>query len=212
MTEDFGRSGGFTLIEIMIAVSIAAIIAVTAFAPLLLTIRSLEDTQKTWKVEDKERDAARGIFDDVRNAFTDLKYNSCRIKRNSVLGTDDNTVLIIWSRTPLKKGVPASVVVYKTVAGSAFTDNSSGLYRWTVSTARKDSDEKSEDPTEIDTDILKPEAGKLLQKDVKSVTFSVKDKKEWVKEYSGSLPSALKITFVYDKYKHEYEDWFPTIQ
>ena len=61
------RHKGFTLIEILLAVGLAGIIAVAALAPLVFTVQSLETVQKGWGKNIKVMETAERIFSDTRN-------------------------------------------------------------------------------------------------------------------------------------------------
>ena len=52
-----GALKGFTLIEIMLVVALTGIIAAAALAPLVFTVSSLQDAQKTWSKRIRDRAA-----------------------------------------------------------------------------------------------------------------------------------------------------------
>ena len=124
------RSGGFTLIEIMLVVGLVGIIAATALAPLVFTVDSLGAAQKSWNESDRQRLAAERIFTDVRSAVPNQAFQSVKIIHKSGLSSAADDRLLVWSAAPAREGRGVCLVVYRVIAATAFTSQKGGLYRW----------------------------------------------------------------------------------
>ena len=72
---------GFTLIEVLLVVGLVGVIASVALAPLVLTVRSLEDSQARWGRRHNVREAADAMFRDeewLRRYVHDYVFTSWR--------------------------------------------------------------------------------------------------------------------------------------
>ena len=216
-----GRSAAFTLIEIMLAVSLAGIIAATALAPLVFTVSSLGDAQKEWNKKNKERAAADRIFRDVRNLVENPSFSSLKIIHKEGLAVQNDDRLLVWTGASAKEGFPVSLVVYKVVVGTALNGEKTGLYRWIIKSmpSKAQDDVKSGDkapvretPMDLDTETLKAKDGRLILDGADGLSFSVWNGSEWVREHDGALPQAMR-TEIGEKGKNfSHEEWFPAIQ
>ena len=124
-------SKAFTLIEIMLAVAIAGIIAATALAPLVFTVKSLEDAQKRWKISTKERAAADRIFNDVLSSVENPTFASFKIIHKDGMSIKNDDRLLVWTSSTAREGNPVSLVVYKIVPHPMLDggNEQSGLFR-----------------------------------------------------------------------------------
>lgn len=205
------KSGGFTLVEVMIAVSIAAIIAVSALAPLYITVRDLSDTEKDWNARRRNDEAVKKIFSDVRN-FVEVKGEKpFKIVHKEGLSMKYGDSLMVWSASPVRDGLPVSLVVYRAMDKSPLDEREAGLYRWVVKQSA--TQDTSEDKKEFNPETLKADDGKIVLKGVSGVKFSVmtKDGGDWADEYEGALPLALRVTVASGDGEENYEDCFPSI-
>ncbi|MCE5201070.1 MAG: type II secretion system GspH family protein [Synergistaceae bacterium] len=221
---------GFTLIEIMLAVALVGIIAATALAPLVFTVESLKDTQKQWGARIKERAAVENIFADVRGAVENPSFAPLRTIHNGGLTVQEDDRLLIWSASPVREGGIVSLVVYRVLTGSALDNKKGGLYRWILEGVKSDPNlsgelfskgliaasrsliTSSEDPIKFDSDKLKAEDGRMVLPDAEGMRISVWSGTDWVQDYEGSVPEALKIGITIKGKKHVYEEWFPAIR
>ena len=233
------RSRGFTLIEILLVVGLVGIIAATAIAPLIFTVESLQDAQKSWGESGRERAAAERIFADVRGAVENPAFQSVKIVHKEGLSAQKDDRIMAWSSSPTKEGGPVSLVVYRVVVPSALDNQKGGLYRWVVKGARSKSginesilstdvsdgktgasgdikptlsaasDKKDETPMDLDTDTLKPEDGRLLLPGADGLKLQVMIGKEWTDDYEGFTPTAMKTEITVKDRTYSHEEWFP---
>ena len=215
-------SKAFTLIEIMLAVAIAGIIAATALAPLVFTVKSLEDAQKRWKLSTRERASVDRIFNDVLSSVENPTFASFKIIHKDGMSIKNDDRLLVWTSSTAREGNPVSLVVYKIVPHPMLDggNEQSGLFRWvlkdlksTMNPSEKSGDkaETIKSPIEIDTDTLKKEDARMLYSDAVGVSFSAWNGEAWADEYQGALPSALKIEIETKEGVHVYKEWLPAL-
>ncbi|MDO4952606.1 MAG: prepilin-type N-terminal cleavage/methylation domain-containing protein [Synergistaceae bacterium] len=201
----------FTLIEIMIAVAIFGIISVAALAPLVFTVRSLDDAQKSRMAYNKERQAVLGIFAELRSAVRDAQ-SSVRAERASGLSVAEDDRLAVFSFLPLKKGNPAAVCVYRVFKENRLKKIKGGLYRWELALPLDDTlllaDAADRTPINVDIEKLKPETGKNIIPSVSGMKIYALQGSEWSEDYSGQLPEAVKIELKRGDAVTEYEEYF----
>ena len=101
------RARGFTLIEILLVVGLVGIIASAALAPLVVTVRSLEEAQARWGRRHNARDAADAMYRDLRLALRNPSFQSVRIIHEESLGNDADDRLVMWSAAPKYEGKSA---------------------------------------------------------------------------------------------------------
>ena len=216
-----GKSAGFTLIEIMLAVALTGIIAAAALAPLLFTVKSLSEAQREWGRNTRDRFAADKIYRDVRSSIENPSFSPFKIIHKDGLSLQNDDRLLVWSASSAKEGMPVSLIVYKIVSAAALDSNKSGLYRWVLKSVPSQYEENSlsagavqraSAPIDIDTDTLKTEEGKLLLAGADGLSLSVWNGSEWVGEYSCELPPAMRLQISMNGKKFSYEEWFPKIQ
>ena len=169
------RSRGFTLIEILLVVGLVGVIAATAIAPLIFTVESLQDAQRSWGESGRERAAAERIFADVRGAVESPAFQSVKIVHKEGLSAQKDDRIMIWSSSPTKEGGPVSLVVYRVVVPSALDNQKGGLYRWVVKGARSES--KSDiNKSILSTDVSDGKRG--ASGDIKQTLSAASDKKD----------------------------------
>ena len=207
------KQKGFTLIEILLAVGLVGIIAVAALAPLVFTVQSLETVQRDWGKSVKVMEAADRIFYDTRNFAESSSFPIFRTVHKEGFTVREDDRLLVWSAAPVKENKAPGLIVYKIVSSSGLNKYKPGLYRWEIPgwrSAAKGSGEET-GPTDLDTDSLKPEDGKMVLKDAEGLRFSVWSGESWADEYTGELPKAIRITITLNGRKQVYEDSLPTI-
>jgi len=210
-----GALKGFTLIEIMLVVALTGIIAAAALAPLVFTVSSLQDAQKTWSKRIRDRAAIDGIFSDVRGIIDVSTWKPMRVIHKSGLSVGNDDRLLVFSSSPMRTNKPAGLIVYKVIADSPIDNTKGGLYRWVISGALKSADvtagSATLDPINLDTDKLRASKGKIVIPGAEGMTLSVWADNKWVDEYEGGMPEALKASITVKGKRTEYEDWFPKI-
>jgi prepilin-type N-terminal cleavage/methylation domain-containing protein len=206
---------GFTLIEIMLVVALTGIIAAAALAPLVFTVSSLQDAQKTWSKRVKDRAAVDGIFSDVRGALDVNSWKPIRVLHKSGLSVGDDDRLLVFSSSPMRTNKPAGLIVYRVVADSPIDNTKGGLYRWVISGGIKSADvtagSATLDPINLDTDKLQAPKGKIVIPNAEGLRLSVWADSKWSDEYEGGLPEALRVSITVKGKRTDYEDWFPKI-
>lgn len=207
------RHKGFTLIEILLAVGLAGIIAVAALAPLVFTVQSLETVQKGWGKNIKVMETAERIFSDTRNFARSSSFPVFRTVHKEGFTVREDDRLLVWSAAPVKENKAPGLIVYKIVSASGLNKHKPGLYRWEIPGWRSEAKGSDEDagPTALDTDSLRPEDGKMVLKYAEGLKLSVWSGESWSDEYTGDLPKAMRVTITLNGRKQVYEDSLPTI-
>ncbi|MBR4401790.1 MAG: prepilin-type N-terminal cleavage/methylation domain-containing protein [Synergistes sp.] len=211
-----GRSG-FTLIEVMLAAGLAAVIASAALAPLVFTVRSLGEAQMRYGAAHSVPAAAEKIFHDARGTLFNPTFPTFKVIRRSGLSREDDDRLLIWGRMQGPAGEVTGVTVYKIAGQDKAGAGKPGLYRWLLADGA--STETSGDisyrtdggsPVDIDTDLLDESEATLILHDAAGLRFMVcGEGKDWQEEYEGALPSALRAELTVDGKKHSYTGRFP---
>ncbi|MDR1515731.1 MAG: type II secretion system GspH family protein [Synergistaceae bacterium] len=196
----------FTLVEVMIVVGIAGLIMAVGLAPLVYSVRLMSETRAAFTAENRERYAINGIALDVRELVTNGVSSPFRLFHKDALGEPED-YLFLWTITPSYMRLPLGTVVFGIPPESVLGDDyRKGLYRWLLSGDLR--------PDEINVDDhLKPETGRLILAGVENVGFKALQDGEWVDEYTGGMPQALRISLKYgrDSGKEEknYDVWLP---
>jgi len=210
------RSGSakkaFTLIEVMLAVGLFAIIATTALAPLMFTVRSLKSAQEIWLKDMRSQRYVKQIFSEVRSCVRQGAETSVRVERASDLNVSEDSRLAVFSLLPLKQGRPAAVCVYRIFKEDKLKKVEGGLYRFEFALPLADelllSAAANRQPINIDMEKLTPEKGKRIIPSAVGMKVYVFRDGHWEEEYSGLLPEALKIAVKLEKGNIEYEEYF----
>lgn len=210
-----GAAPGFTLIEILLAVGLVGIIAAAALAPLVFTVMSLEDAQKTWNASRSEDAAVDTLFRDIINIVKNQAFSSLRVIHKDGLSVKEDDRIMIWSGAPaLEGGKSTGLVVYRVLEDSRLDRTTGGLYRWTVMDVIASSDQRASKPaTPMDFDVekLKAADGKLLLGDVTGMRLRVWQKEQWADEYGGDMPGAISFVLYKGKEESKHEIWLPQI-
>lgn len=201
------RARGFTLIEILLAVGLVGIIATAALAPLVVTVRSLEEAQARWGRRHNARGAADAMYRDLRLAIRNPSFLSVKIIHEEKLGRDADDRIMIWSAAPKHEGKSAGVVVYRVMPENPFRSEAAGLYRWVIcgqpSLHAQSGDvfgpESADvpEPMDIDPDKLEAKDGELVLSTARGLRFYFPSGDEWKRErYEGWIPQILRTEIV----------------
>jgi prepilin-type N-terminal cleavage/methylation domain-containing protein len=196
------KKRGFTLLEIMIALAIAAIITSAGIAPLLYTSRMIMSARENFSKSNRERSAANRIFADIRGAVYVNEKNPVDIKKYDEISAGANDFLIVRTTAITNTIAPLSSVVWGRPSDVSIRDDfKPGLYRWVLS--------HDIPPGTVDVRALDPLDATLILADVDEVSFSVPHDSEWTREYSGAMPRALRVDFAYGEGRIIYEEILP---
>lgn len=207
---------GFTLIEILLATGLAAVISAAVLVPIIYTVNSLEKAQEEFGKFMDVDSAVSAIFCDIRNSSNELPQPVIKTENKNSLSVNEDGRLIVWTSSPSNEGKAAGAVVYRIMRES--DGESYGLYRWILNpetTENGDTDIISRDkreitgPAERDTEVLKREDGRLILKEAKGITFEVNNGNGWEREYSGNLPKAFRIKVRVKEKERIYEEALP---
>ncbi len=204
------RARGFTLIEILLVAGLVGIIASAALAPLVVTVRSLEEAQARWGRRHNARDAADAMYRDLRLALSNPSFPSVKIIHEENLTTDADDRLLIWSAAPKYEGKSAGVVVYRVLPDDSFSGEAPGLYRWVIC-GQPSLHARSGDvfgagsagvpePMDIDPDDLEAKDGELILSAARGLRFYFPRGGEWEQEeYEGGIPEILRAEILLGK-------------
>lgn len=207
-----GTKEGFTLIEVMLAVGLFAIIATAALVPLMFTVRSLKSAQNDWQKDTRSQRYVQQIFSELRSCVRQGTETSVRVERASGLNVADDSRIAVFSLLPLKQGHPAAVCVYRVFKADKLKKITGGLYRFEFALPLPAAlllDGASDRlPINIDMEKLTPAKGKNIIPSAVGMKIDVLKDGQWEEEYSGMLPEALKIEVKLDKGNIVYEEYF----
>ncbi|MCC8057719.1 type II secretion system protein [Cloacibacillus sp.] len=214
-----GVSPGFTLIEIMLVVGLVGIIAAAALAPLVFTIRSLEDAQRRWGSSHNTAAAVDKIYSDIRRVIPNPSFSTFKIIHKSGFSTEADDRLVMWSAAPKYEGKNVGVVVYKIVTKGILNNAKPGLYRWVLANVPSEatvsgdisgrSPSEPDTPMDVNTDELDPKGAKLVLADAIGVKFYVWQGNKWAQEYDGKLPNLLKTEIITKEGSYSHTERFP---
>jgi prepilin-type N-terminal cleavage/methylation domain-containing protein len=197
----FKRNRGFTLIEILMVVAIAGIIASAAIAPLVFTIIRIAETEEQYNDDEALQRGISLVFKDISETMRVAEPPLLRTLRKGILGRGDDYTLIVASTSPARQNLPAGSVVYRVMRRSAFSRLPEGLYRWLVPLRSL---------SEIDPEKLNEEHAQLVLTDVTEFKVEILIPPDWSEEaYSGPLPSGIKISLNRKDKKVERVEWLP---
>lgn len=201
----------------MLVVGLVGIIATAALAPLVFTIRSLEEAQRRWGASHNTA-AAEKIYSDIRRVIPNPAFSTFKIVHKSGLSAQADDRLVIWSAAPKYEGKNVGVVVYKVVTKGVLNNAKPGLYRWvlvnvpSVSAVSGDlsgNPSEPETPMKVNTDGLDPKEAKLVLADAVGVSFYAWQNDKWVQEYDGKLPRLLKTEIITKDGGYSHTERFP---
>jgi len=196
------KKRGFTLLEILITLAIAAIIISAGITPLLFTSRMIRSAREDFSKSNRERTAANRIFADIRGAISINENNPVAIKQYDQISVGANDFLIVRTTAITNTISPLSSVVWGRPGDVSVRDDfKPGLYRWVLPRDIR--------PGEVEVRELNPLDASLVLHDVEEVSFSVPRDGEWTREYTGAMPRALRVTFAYGEGQTVYEEILP---
>lgn len=194
----------FTLVEILVVVGIAGIIIIAALTPLTFTIRTIRNVQKDFSVSNKERFVINQIFQDAREVVGIQCAIPFQVIHKDESGNKTDDTLLLWTITPSYSGGSMACVVYRMLPKSILgPELPEGLYRWVIA--------KGLQPESIEEEDIKLEEGKLVLPGIAGVRFSAMEGTEWVDEYKGRSPQALRVTLKREEGEIAYEGWLPQL-
>jgi prepilin-type N-terminal cleavage/methylation domain-containing protein len=196
------KKNGFTLIEIMIALAVAAIVMLVGVTPLLYTTRMINAAREDFARANGERSAVNRIFADIRGAVSINENNPVVIREYDEVSAAANDFLIVRTTSVTNTVGPLSSVAWgRPDSVSARGGFEPGLYRWVLS--------RDIPPDEVAVRELDPLDASLVLPDVDEVSFSVPREGEWTREYAGAMPRALRVTFGSGTGEAVYEEMLP---
>jgi prepilin-type N-terminal cleavage/methylation domain-containing protein len=193
----------FTLVEILMALSICGIIMAAGIAPLLASSRSMNSVRSSFANENRERTAIGRIFQDVREVVN-FHSNAPFLSTGSGSGMGENGFLMVWTKTPSYSLSPMRTIVWGIPPKTAAGDDLAGLYRWIVS--------DDAHPDLVTPGDMKPEDGSLMLRGARSVTFESLVDGEWKENHRGAPPEALRVKLKSDYGDVTYEEQLPVIR
>lgn len=198
-----GKKAGMALIEVLLAVGLVGIIAAAGLAPLIVTVRSLENAQARWGRRHNVPEAAEAIFRDLRHVIQNPSFDSVRIEHKERLSNEADDRILMWSLSPKFEDKGAALVVYKVVPEDSFSKDEPGLYRWVLFGRQPFEDmenETAETPIEIDPDNLEADTGNLILSEAGGLRIYFPKGEEWEqKDYSGDIPEILRIEILLEE-------------
>jgi prepilin-type N-terminal cleavage/methylation domain-containing protein len=195
----------FTLVEVMIVVGVTGLIMVIGLAPLVYSVRLMSDARAAFTEGNRERGAINAIAQDARELVSNGVSVSFRLFGRDALGGQED-YLLLWTLSPSYARLPMGTVVFGMPPDDILGgDYPKGLYRWLLSDDLR--------PSEVDVEELKPENGRMILAGVENVGFEALSGGEWLDEYTGDMPQALRVFLKYgsDSGKEEktYDVWLP---
>lgn len=194
---------GFTLIELVVVVGLAGIIFTAGVAPLLFTVRSINETRRSFTDSDRERSAYNMIARDVREALMSAS-SPVRAFDSEELSTVKRRALAVRSAASSPFGEPIGTVIYAVPKESFGPDaKEPGLHRWTI----------SGDVTASNImELIDSERAQLILPDVDGFNVEFLHEDEWQEDHSGGVPAAMRVIFIYGRDERVYGAWFPNAQ
>jgi prepilin-type N-terminal cleavage/methylation domain-containing protein len=199
MKRAFERKRAFTLIEILVAVALTGMLVSLTFAPVVYAVRRVAETEESYSGRTALRRAALFMAGDVAAGFR-LTRETVRAIRHETLGGGDEDVLVVASAAPAKQNMPGGSVVYKIVGRSFLRGAIPGLYRWVLPGIL---------PGDADPDRLEEEEGQLVLPYVTELKLSFISGSDWIPDYKGALPPAMRVALARGEEREEYVFSFP---
>ena len=211
----FKRKAGFTLIEVLLALGLAAVISAAILVPIMYTLSALEKAQYEFGRESDSDNAIASIYKELRASSSEAKFPILVIENRDGLALKEDGRLLLWTSSISKEGRPAGGVAYKIIKDPE--NIKSGLYRWILKPGetivlkdnKENKDNKETGPLDRNTDSLLKEDGKLVIRDAEGITFEIKNGGQWVKKYSGNIPNAFRISVLTGGKRRLYEEVLP---
>lgn len=197
LITSYGRSlAGFTLVEVLISMLIVGIIASLAFAPVIFVVRQITETEAAYSDEVALRRTAVFMAQDVAAGLR-LAPTVVRVIAHRELGGMNNDTLIVATSAHARQNLAAGSVVYRLVRRSFMNEREiPGLYRWILPGVL---------PEDVDYDNLEVENGQLVTPYVSNMSLYVFEPPEWVSDYSGRVPVAMRFVLSRERHAEEGE-------
>lgn len=206
------RRAGFTLLEVLLAAGLAAVISAAVLVPIVYSLSSLENAQYEFGRESDSDFTAAGIFRELRASTPEAPFPVLKTEYKESLAVKEDGRLMLWTSAISKSGLPAGGIAYRIIKEG----DSSGLYRWILKPGEAASEEDGETeissvpgPLDRDTETLDKKDGKLVIRNAEGITFEASDGKKWLKEYSGNMPAAFRISVYAGGKRRIYEEALP---
>jgi prepilin-type N-terminal cleavage/methylation domain-containing protein len=190
---------GFTLVEVLISVTLFGLISAIAFAPAVAVVRRFEDVRAEEAAEQRMEYLLRRVPREMRLSPAEFGDGPAVVLvKKDVLGGAADDRLAFWSDFGGEAGVRALRVVRRGVGWTG----EAGVYIWILPLA---------EPESVNWDMLDPAEGRLLMAGVDSLRFEALDFEsgEWSGEYSGRRPRGIRITVRSGEEEFSHEDWLP---
>lgn len=176
------RRGGFTLMEILMAVMLTGMVTSLALAPVVVTVRRVVELQRDYADNAALSRATSFIERDLAGALR-LHRRPVVVEDHQTLEGAEDDVLIVLGTAQTRQGMPAGSVVYKVERGGPMRRVIPGLYRWLM---------PGKLPTQVDAKSLQGEEGQLILPGVTAFSVEVpRGGAARVKTYRGELPRGI---------------------
>ena len=176
------RRPGFTLMEILVAMSLTGIVTALALAPVVVTVQRVVGIQNSTADTLALSRTTAFIGRDLAGAVR-LTQTAVIVEDHQLLGDREDDTLIVMTTAPTRQQMAAGSVVYRIEQGSFMRAGTpAGLYRWLL---------PGKLPGEFDTKDLRGEDGQLILPGVTAFSVEVVEGKDRTKEYKGALPVGM---------------------
>ncbi len=199
------RQQGFTFVEILVVVALIGVMATCALAPMAHMVGLLRDSQSSAGERAAVDDVFRLICRDVRSQLLLPERAYLAVRHRDLFGGNADDLLVVASGSVLQSSLAPGVMVYGLLREDSLGMRSvlPGLYRWVFpGKGIEDLDLKGTFP-------LKKAA--LVLPGVESFRVEVFVEKDWVDEYLGAMPLAIRMTLERRGETYETTDWFPIL-
>lgn len=199
------RRSGFTFIEVLVVIALVGVMAICAIAPVVHMVSNIRDAQSLWGERSAVEDGARMIFRDMRSYVQGPDQTYCILRHKDLFGGKADDVLAIATGSLLRTSMMPGTVVYRVVRNDSLgmRSNLVGLYRWTFLGKR---------PDDLDLNSsFASENGALVLPYVDSFRVEIYAGKDWLGDYSGSMPIGARIAIEREGETYEISDWFPSL-
>ena len=190
------KKRGFTLIEVMAAVTLTGMLTVLALAPVAYTVRQVVETQNEYADFSALSRTLNFIIRDLSSAMR-LSSNVLMIVDHQAMGGNEEDILMIMSTSPTAQNLSSGTLIYKISEGGIMHGNVlPGLYRWMI---------PGKLPNTIKYDNLNASEAQLVLPGVDLFSVEVPEgssESDRQKEYSGALPKGLYIKLGRDTKKN----------
>ncbi len=194
------RTPAFTLAEVLVVVGLFGLIATLAFAPSVSLVRRLQDVRRERSREQVTDYVLRRLPGEMRLSPGVYPGGPAVVLlHKDVLGGDADDRLAFWS----DGGGIVGARAWRIIRPKAGREERDGLYRWILPLSA---------PAAVDWEDLDPEKGQLLFAGAVSFRIGLlpSGEKEWVDEYAGPRPRALRIQIKTEREEFSREDWLPS--